>query len=114
MSLDMSKRAEVIDVLGRWYRALEVGIAHHIKPNLEKASGEDWGRAKSLPEKIDAGFKAELKIHSIHWEKKGITEFPNFSRLRGGARLAFYQDLYAVVKDIDEEDLSSVYLVTED
>ncbi len=112
MALDWDKRLEVIGILERWYRALEIGVADNIKPNLtRKVKGEDWKKVDSLITAIDDSFTAELNMHSIHWEKKGITEPPNFNRLKGGARLAFYQDLYEAVKDIDEEDLEYVYLI---
>lgn len=103
----MSRASDpVIDVLERWHQAIEAGVANTRRPDLDhKESVVSKSKVDNLIEQVDDYFIGELKMHHLHWERKGLSEPPDFGRLEGGARLAFYQDLVEVVKDITDEDL---------
>ena len=90
---------KVLKVLEEWFQAMELGGQYLKEPSLSEGV-VNKEKVNSLIEIIDAFFEDELKKNSKYWQHKDrrMTDPPDFNRLESGARLAFYQDVYAAVK----------------
>lgn len=97
---------KVIDVLQSWYQLKRGGLTDLIAPTLDgsrplfkKDDVNDMVRI------IDKEFELELHYSRDYWRDGfGITEPPRFSELDGKARLAFVQDLWAVLQNVTIPD----------
>lgn len=100
------KSDRVKSVLAVWNQALEDGVADQREPDLNhRELVVSKEKVDNLINQIVDWFQTQLARDAEYWNKQGMYESPDYDKLEGGARLAFYQDLVEVVKDITDEDL---------
>lgn len=97
-------RERWLNVLTRWFRALEYGVAQLAEPDL---SGKIYSKEECdfIIKDLDAFFEEVLRDSPNYWHERNIAEPPEFDRLKGGARLAFCQDLWLQLHSWPIEDI---------
>lgn len=97
----------VIARLQKWYEAIDYADALPISLNKEDIVSKE--RVNNLINLIDGYFEYQLKGAPTYFGGKGKTLPPQFSRLKGKARLAFYQDMKKLLINLYGED----YMLTD-
>ena len=81
--------------LQSWFDAMEAGVTDKRFPNLDEPAPSKE-KVNAFIERVDGFFETELKKNKEYWADKGRDMPPEFNRLQGAARLAFFQDYYRV------------------
>ena len=71
-----------------------------VDPNYEYTLRPQWGTREGREQLItamDSEFMDELQLHKTHWNNRNITKIPEFYRLTEPQRVAFCQQLHAVL-----------------
>ena len=92
------------DCWGEWAQALEDGVAEMVKPDI---SGEIPSKEKVnfFIDDLMNWFWEQLEKDPEYWRQRGIDRPPAFDTLSGSAKLSFYQDMRAALRDWQLEDL---------
>jgi len=94
----------VIDVLEKWYKRLKFNTFEGCLPRVTDEEEYDrlLAKADKVIEEIDIYFGEELTLRWSHWSKEGVTQPPNFKRLKPIYRVAMYQEIVEAIRKGDE------------
>ena len=93
MLLKPGLRKRLIEVLEEWLQAIWDGTANYRLPTGEYDEEVDPDDADSLINAIMDWYREEFNINRRYWNEQGIYEIPNYTRIKGKARVAFAQEL---------------------
>lgn len=98
--LNPELKNRLIDILEEWLEAIHDGTANYrlAEEGYEKKISPD--SADSLIGTIMEWYREEFSVNRAYWNELGIYQIPDYTQIRGQARIAFAQDLHRAVADL--------------
>ena len=90
----------LIDIMEDWLEAIHDGTANYRSPAEDYKKEISPDAADSLIDAIMEWYREELSVNRVYWNELGICQIPDYTQIRGQARIAFAQDLHRAVAEL--------------